>query len=280
MAVDFTGLSEGGINRLGISTSNTLVKVHANIYSGNVIYTITTHSTITSSSTQVSLSSNLDATFLEKGTYLTFGVNNIVINESILIGTTPQTVQILTNSNIASGSTAQTYAMVTLPSTDVNNSEEVELIDATTHSHSMLNSTYLNRIATSGILELGGVNSFSEQTSQERVARSLTVTIPLIIRPEDRGYFYHVLPVSMGQYGSTLNVFIAVPAGNNKWEYTIGNAFAVIDSDANPVDEIRRPTVRLIFRPPWVKTTLYEQEKSVVRTIISNTLVLAGVAHG
>ena len=252
--VDYSLTAQGGDTRLGIRTVGTLVKVHANTAATPTEYTITTEAAVLADDVSVSLTASATC-FIEKGTYLYFGANSIIAAESKSIATTATTLAIQPAADgIADAATATTYGLITLPSTDVPNNEEVGKVDAKTHA-------------------------YGEQGAQERVSRTFSPSIPLIVAPGDRGYFYHVLPAALNKTGfnGTVNACIAVPADSGEYEYTFGTALVSVDGDANPVDEIRRPSLMLEFQAPWLKTTLYSAESAGVQTAIAASCKLAGL---
>lgn len=254
MPVDYSLVAQGGDTRLGVRTVGTLIKVHANTSATATEYTITTEAAVLADDVSVSLTASATC-FIEKGTYLYFGANFIIAAESKSIATTATTLAIQPAADgIADAATATTYGLITLPSTDVPNNEEVGKVDAKTHA-------------------------YGEQGAQERVSRTFAPSIPLIVAPGDRGYFYHVLPAALNKAGfnGTVNACIAVPADNGEYEYTFGTALVSVDGDANPVDEIRRPSLMLEFQAPWLKTTLYSAESAEVQTAIAASCKLAGL---
>lgn len=254
MPVDYSLVAQGGDSRLGIRTVGTLVKVHANTASTPTEYTITAEAEIAEDAVTASLSANV-VCFIEKGTYLYFGSLVIIAAESKSIATSATSIAIQPAAAlVAVDATATTYGLITLPSTDVANNEEVGKVDAKNHK-------------------------FGEQGAQERVSRAFAPSVPLIVEPGDRGYFYHCLPAAQNKAGfnGTVNACIAVPADADEYEYTFGTALITIDGDANPVDEIRRPSVMLDFQAPWLKTTLYSAESAEVKTAIAASCKLAGL---
>jgi hypothetical protein len=254
MPVDYSLVAQGGDTRLGVSTVGTLVKVHANTTAVPTEYTITNEAAIAEDDETASLTASA-ACFIEKGTYLYFGADFIVAAESKSITTSATTLAIQpATATIADAATAKTYGLITLPTTDLPNNEEVGKVDAKTHR-------------------------YGEQNAEERVSRAFMPSIPLIIEPGDRGFFYHAQPAALNKvgYNGTLNVAMAVPATNDAYEYTFGTALVTIDGDANPVNEIRRPSVNLSFQPPYLKTTLYDAESAAVKTAIAASCKLAGL---
>lgn len=254
MPVDYSLVAQGGDTRLGVSTVGTLVKVHANTAATATEYTITAQSQISAEAVTASLSANV-ACFIEKGTYLYFGSDFIIAAESktITTGATSLAIQ-PADAQIADEATATTYGLITLPTTDLPNNEEVGKVDVKTHK-------------------------YGEQNAEERVSRAFMPSIPLIIEPGDRGYFYHVVVAAQNKtgYNGTLNVAMAVPGDSNDYEYTFGTALVVIDGDANPVNEVRRPSLNLSFQPPYLKTSIYAAESADVKTAIAASCKLAGL---
>lgn len=258
MAVDYSLVAQGGDTRLGIRTVGTIVKVHANSASTPTEYTVTADAEITSAAVAATLSSDAPV-WIEKGTYLYFGADFVVTAESKLVDTGTALAIQPAATTIAAAATATTYGLITLPTTDLPNNEEVGTVDAKTHK-------------------------YGEQGAMERVSRTFNPSIPLIVDPGDRAYFYHVVPAAINKsgYNGTLNVAMAVPGGFTSndpgaYEYTFGTALVTIDGDANPVDEIRRPSVNLMFQSPWLKTTLYSAESADVQTAITSSCKLAGL---
>lgn len=254
MPVDYDLVAQGGDSRLGIRTVGTLVKVHANTSNASPVeYTISADAEVTTAAVSATLTSDSPA-WIEKGTYLYFGADFIIAAESKLVDTATVLAIQPATAIIAAAAEAVTYGLITLPTTDVPNNEEVGKVDAKIHS-------------------------YGEQGAQERVSRTFTPSIPLIVAQGDRGYFYHVLPAALNKagYDGTLNCCIAVPADDNQYEFTFGNALVSVDGDANPVDEIRRPSLMLEFQAPWLKTTLYSAESVDVQTAIAASCKLAGL---
>lgn len=252
MSVDYALTAQGGDTRLGIRTVGTLVKVHANTSDTVTVYTLTIGTALTIGAVTASMTADTPC-WIEKGTYLYFGADAIIAAESKLIGTDATELAIQPAAGAASG-TAETYGLITLPTTDVPNNEEVGKVDAKIHS-------------------------YGEQGAQERVSRTFSPSVPLIVAQGDRGYFYHVLPAALNKagYNGTVNACIAVPADDNEYEYTFGTALVTVDGDANPVDEIRRPSLMMEFQAPWLKTTLYSAESAEVQTAIAASCKLAGL---
>lgn len=237
MSVDFSLLDDGD-GRLGVNTNQTVVKVRRNTATQTkIIYTLTAESIIGVGDTVASLSAN-ESVYIEKGTYLYFGTKTIITTESKVIDLTSTDIAIQSATlEIAANETAQTYALITLPTTDIANNETVNKVDAKTH-------------------KLG------EQGAMERVSREFVPVIPLIVANGDIGYFEHALPASINKtgYNGTVTAFIAVPTGNDLFEYCFGVSLVRIDDDSNPLDEIRRPSIELCFQSPWIKTTLFDAE--------------------
>lgn len=254
MPVDYSTVAQGGDSRLGIRTVGTLVKVHALTSPSPTEYTISVETEIAAEAVTASLSADAPC-WVEKGTYLYFDALVIVAAESKLIETTATPIAIQpAAAQVAAAAEATTYGLITLPTTDLPNNEEVGTVDAKTHK-------------------------YGEQGAMERVSRAFNPSIPLIVDPSDRGYFYHVLPAAENKagYNGAVNVAIAVPAGSSAYEYTFGTALVTVDGDANPIDEIRRPSLNLMFQPPWLKTTLYDAESADVKTAIAASCKLAGL---
>ena len=262
MPVDYSLTAQGGDTRLGVRTVGTLIKVHANSAATATEYQLESQAEIAEDAITASLLSLPIAPavagepcYVEKGTYLYFGSLFVIAAESKVIGTTATSIAIQPAAAvIAADAVATTYGLITLPSTDVPNNEEVGDVDAKTHV-------------------------YGEQGAQERVSRTFAPSIPLIVAPGDRGYFYHVLPAALNKAGfnGTVNACIAVPADSGEYEYTFGTALVSVDGDANPVDEIRRPSLMLKFQAPWLKTTLYSAESAGVQTAIAASCKLAGL---
>ena len=253
MAVDYSLVAQGGDSRLGIRTVGTLIKVHANTAATPTEYTVSADTEVATAAVSATLSSDAPV-WIEKGTYLYFGADFLVAAESKLVDTATALAIQPAAATIAAAAEATTYGLITLPSTDLPNNEEAGTVDAKTHK-------------------------YGEQGAMERVSRSFNPSIPLIVDNGDRGYFYHVLPAALNKagYNGTLNVALAIPADNSEYEYTFGTALVTIDGDANPVDEIRRPSLNLMFQSPWLKTTLYAAESVDVQTAIADSCKLAGL---
>lgn len=254
MPVDYSLTAQGGDTRLGVSTVGTLVKIHALTAATPTEYTITTEAAVIANDVSVSLTASV-ACWIEKGTYLYFGSDFLVAAESKLIATTATTLAIQPAADaVADAATATTYGLITLPTTDVPNNEEVGTVDAKTHV-------------------------YGEQGAMERVSRAFAPAIPLIVAPEDRGYYYHALPAAQNKagYNGTVNAAIAVPGGNGEYEYSFGVALCTVTGDANPINEIRRPSITLMFQAPYLKTTIYSAESADVKLAIAASCKLAGL---
>jgi hypothetical protein len=253
MAIDFSGVAGGGSSRIGIGTGGTLVKIKS-LGSGEtpVTYTITGSASI--GATTASLSASV-ALFVEKGSYLYFGSNFIIPSESKVIGTSATDIAIQPALATISG-TCSTYGLLTLPTTNVNNNEEVATIPSKNHL-------------------------LGEQLTEERLSRALKVSCELIVAPDDRAYFYEALPAALNKAGQSGKVYVAIAApvlkSKNLYEFTFGTALVTVDGDANPVNELRRPSVTLNFQAPWLKTSVYWAEPEAIKALIDAQIPLCGL---
>lgn len=252
--VDFTTIADTGFrnSRSAIKTCGSIVKIKALFSETPITYTIT--GSINGGGLSADLTSDV-AVYIEKGTYLYFATGQVVTAESKTIGTTATTIAIQYNAGSISGN-CTTYGLVSLPTSNINNNEEVATVPSKNHL-------------------------MGEQMGEERLSRMLKVGCELVLRLNEIGYFYEALPAALNKANYNGKVFaaIAIPALDNQggYEFTFGNALITVDGDANPVNEIRRPSVMLNFQPPWLKTSVYNAESTAVKDLIITNCKLAGL---
>ena len=198
-----------------------------------------------------------DTVYLEKGTVITFPEGSITLAESVDITDSYDFYSIYeSHYDITDGSQSVVFGAVKLPVTNIEGwNLGVNNVDVKTMGH-------------------------GEQQQNERVSSQWVLTLNLTIRPNDIGYFKHILPSAgfHGDFTGRVWIFAAVPSNNNGgFEYGFGSGLVSIASDPIPVNEVRRPVLQVEMQYPFLKTTNCANESESRKKLINIASKSAGV---
>lgn len=258
--LDLTTLQDGSPVQ-GIQTNRAFAKVHkVTDTTGNATeYIITNKTAIAIADVSASLQASASC-YLEQGTILYFGSDTITVSASTTVSSsTPTAVPIYAAvANIADETASHpTYGMVKIPAAAINNwNQTVNYVDAKT---------------------LG----FGEQDQQERSSVTWDLGLDLIVSPNDKAYYAHILPSADNHAGYTgrVQLFVGVPCNNaGGFEYAVGPAQISIGTGSAPKNEILRVTASAKFQYPYMKSTDYANESVARKALIVTACKLAGVA--
>lgn len=245
----------------GIQTNRAFAKVHKiTDTTGNPTeYVITNKTAIAVNDVSASLQASASC-FVEAGTMIYFGSDFITVSaDTTISGTSPTSVPIYAATAAITDETAShpIFGMVKVPVAAINNwNQTVNYVDA----------------------KLLG---YGEQDQQERSNVTWDLGLDLIVPPDNKAYYAHILPSADNHAGYTgrCQLFVGMPSNNaGDFEYAVGPAQISISSASAPKNEIIRATVSAKFQYPYLKSTDYANESVSRKALLVTAAKMAGVA--